>query len=148
MPPRKIRTRAPRPNALNLKKAKAAVPVAAFLCTVALFAQSAFRIAGGSSIEAELLSLGFPLMYSATADEEGGLQPPDASELPSPIRIDRADIDVGVSESVRIELLRVEEAPAASRASSFTIRIPQKHIFPPANTTTPPQAHGAQRTTP
>ena len=57
MPPRKIRTRAPRPNALNLKKAKAAVPVAAFLCTVALFAQSAFRIAGGSSIEAELLSL-------------------------------------------------------------------------------------------
>ena len=112
MPPRKIRTRAPRPNALNLKKAKAAVPVAAFLCTVALFAQSAFRIAGGSSIEAELLSLGFPLMYSATADEEGGVQPPDASELPSPIRIDRADIDVGVSESVRIELLRVEEAPA------------------------------------
>lgn len=114
MPPRKIRTRAPRPNALNLKKAKAAVPVAAFLCTVALFAQSAFRIAGGSSIEAELLSLGFPLMYSATADEEGGMQPPDASELPSPIRIDRADIDVGVSESVRIELLRVEEAPGAA----------------------------------
>ena len=54
MPQRKIRARAPRPGVSNLKTAKAAVPVAAFLCAVALFAQSAFRIAAGESIEAEL----------------------------------------------------------------------------------------------
>ena len=97
MPQRKIRARAPRPGMSNQKTAKAAVPVAAFLCAVALFAQSAFRIAAGESIEAELLSLGFPLLYSAARAEEEPPAPGDEAELPSPIRIDRADIDAGVS---------------------------------------------------
>lgn len=113
MPQRKIRARAPRPGMSNLKTAKAAVPVAAFLCAVALFAQSAFRIAAGENIEAELLSLGFPLLYSAARAEEAPPAPGDEAELPSPIRIDRADIDAGVSEQVRIELLSVEQKPAA-----------------------------------
>ena len=113
MPQRKIRARAPRPGMSNQKTAKAAVPVAAFLCAVALFAQSAFRIAAGESIEAELLSLGFPLLYSAARAEEEPPAPGDEAELPSPIRIDRADIDAGVSEQVRIELLSVEQKPAA-----------------------------------
>ncbi len=109
MPPRKIRARASRPGAPKLNKAKAAVPIAAFLCAVALFAQSALRIAAGGSIEAELLSLGFPLLYSAAGAAEGTPAPSETAELPSPIRINRADIDAGVSESVRVELLRVEE---------------------------------------
>lgn len=109
MPPRKIRARASRPGAPKLNKAKAAVPIAAFLCAVALFAQSALRIAAGGSIENELLSLGFPLLYSAVGAAKEEPAPSETAELPSPIRINRADIDAGVSESVRVELLRVEE---------------------------------------
>lgn len=115
MPQRRIRARASGLGAFKFKwnrqsKAKAAVLIAAFLCAVALFAQSAFRIAAGGTVEAELLSLGLPLLYSAAGPVEEAQEPSSQGELPSPIRIDRVDIDAGVSESVRIELLRVEES--------------------------------------
>ena len=48
MPPRKIRTRAPRPNALNLKKAKAAAP---FMRTVTTEQKNAALLAMNRAIE-------------------------------------------------------------------------------------------------
>ncbi len=115
MPLRKKRARAAKPDALRFKQVKTAVPIAAFFAAVALFAQSAFRVAAGGSIEKELLSLGMPLVYSAEAGTVGSAPGDgrDAVEIPSPILIDRADIEAGVGEDVRIELLEVEDAPAA-----------------------------------
>lgn len=106
---KKIRARMARQGVYRLKYLNAAAPVAAFLGAVLLFAQSAFRVAAGSSIEGELLSLGLPGVYTRSEQAAGATPPPGEEDIPSPILLERADIDLGVSESVRIELMQAGE---------------------------------------
>jgi len=93
------------------KRTAAAIPLAGFLLAVALFAASAARVAEGGSVEAELLSLGFPLAYPGNARKDMEGQAEELQELPSPILVPQTDVDTGVSDSVRIELLQVENTP-------------------------------------
>lgn len=110
---RKTPTRAEARAALIRKRAAAAIPLTGFALAVALFAASAVRIAKGGSAAAELFSLGFPLAYPGGREIRAEDNASEYSELPSPILVPQTDVDSGVSNSVRIELLQTETAERA-----------------------------------